>query len=378
MTLQRSTMIIAGLALLGAAGGFAYFIGAGESSSAQAASDVENSAQQNGPPPAVVQVSETVVAKLAPLSEAPGSVVSVRDSLIAAATIGKIEWVEEIGAEVEKGAVIARIDGADAQFARDTSATDVQRLKSRADYLGRLYQRFESLGDEAGESEASLDEMRSNRDEAQQNLERARVSLRQAEMEVERTQVRAPFAGRIVSQQIQIGEFANPGSAIVRLVDTNKLEITAQAPATLLNNVKAGDAITVSNGTIDIKASVRAIVPVGDQISRTLELRLALPATDWHIGSAVRVHLPTSLPRTVIATHRDALVLRANRISVFTIDEEDKAKRIDVELGTAEGDLIEIIGEVKAGQKLVIRGGERLRDGQTVKIVDPATNSTTS
>ena len=369
MTPKRSTIIIAGIAILAVAGGVAYFTGAKDGSSAQAASG--GGGPQGGPPPAVVHVTEAVSADLAPLSEAPGSVVSVRDSLIAAATAGKIEWVEEVGAEVEEGAVIARIDKADAEFAHDTNAAEVRRLASRAAYLARLYDRFESLGDESGESEASLDEMRVNRDEARQTLQRARVALRQAETNLERTEVRAPFAGRIVSREIQVGEYANPGAPIARLVDTQTLEVTAQAPAALLNNVKAGDRVRVSNGNVEIKAPVRAIVPVGNEISRTLELRLALGETDWHIGSAVRVHLPTAAARTVIAGHRDALVLRANRVSVFTIDEENKAKQIDVELGSAEGDLIELVGDIKPGDQLVIRGGERLRDGQTVEIREP-------
>jgi hypothetical protein len=117
-----------------------------------------------------------------------------------------------------------------------------------------------------------------------------------------------------------------------------------------------------------MKAKVRAVVPIGDTISRTLELRLVLPKTDWHIGSAVQVSLPRSAPKRVVAIDRDALVLRADRISVFVVGEDNTAKQVDVELGATEGDLIEVIGDIKAGDKVVIRGGERLRDGQKVVI----------
>ncbi len=368
----RSTLIIAGTIFLAAAGGGAYFLGIQNTNSAQAANNDAGEDSGGGPPPAIVYVEEAVSTELAPLSEAPGSVVSVRDSLIAAATSGKIDWVEEVGAEVDEGAVIARIDPADARFARDAAASDVEQAEARAAYLARLYQRFEDLGDEGGESESSLDEMRTNRDEAEQTLARARATLRQAQTTLARTEVRAPFAGRVVSQEIQIGEFATPGAPVIRLVDTRTLEVTAQVPAALLNNVSAGDEIAIRNGETTVRAPIRAIVPVGDEVSRTLELRVALADPRWHIGSAVRVYLPTAARKTVIAAHRDALVLRADRISVFTIDEENKAKQIDVELGAADGDLIELIGDITAGQRLVIRGGERLRDGQTVEIADPA------
>lgn len=361
--------VIAGVAIgaLAIAGGGAYLTGMFKGSDAKAAT-ADASAAPQGPPPAVVQVAEAVQTELAPLSEAPGSVVSLRDSLVAAATSGKVVWVADVGVEVEEGGVIARLDPADAKFARDESAADVRRLTSRAEYLDKLYDRYEGLGEESGESAATLDSMKADREDARANLARARAALERAETNLARTEVRAPFAGRIVDQQTQIGEYAQPGAPIARLVDTHHLEVTAQAPAALLKSIKPGDEITLAYGAETMKAPIRAVVPVGNEVSRTLEIRIALPETAWNIGSAVRVSLPTTAPKSVTAAHRDALVLRADRISVYIIDDEMKAKRVDVELGAAEGELIEVIGEVKPGDKLVIRGGERLRDGQAVTI----------
>ena len=364
---MKRKMIIAGAAgaFLVAAGAAAFVFGSNTGVTADAA---EGAQAEQGPPPAAVAVASVERRSLAPRSEAPGSVVSTRDSLVSAATTGKIEWVAEIGAEVEAGDVIARIEAADAEFARDDSAAEVRRLQARADYLNSLYERFSGLGEDAGESEAALDEMRSNRDEGLQGLAQAQVAQRRAQINLDRTEVVAPFAGRVVSQETQIGEYANPGTELIRLVDTRRLEVTARAPAHLARNIAAGDVIDVMSGAEAVKAEVRAIVPVGDALSRMLELRLELPETVWYIGAAVRVSLPSSEARVVTAVPRDALVLRADRISVFVISEENAARRVDVELGTAEGDFIEVIGDVKAGDSVVIRGGERLRDGQSVTI----------
>lgn len=354
-------------AFLIAAGAVAFYYGSNAGAKADAAEAQPQQAMQ-GPPPAPVAVAKAEERALAPHSETPGSIVSTRDSLVAAATSGKIEWVAEVGVEVEEGDIIAHIDSDDARLTRDDSAAEVERLKARADYLDSLYQRYVSLGDEAGESEASLDQMRANRDEAVQALKRAEVALRRAEINLARTDVRAPFAGRVVSQETQVGEFANPGAQLVRLVDTRRLEVTARTPAGLARNIAAGDLIEVLNGAEKLKAKVRAIVPVGDALSRMLELRLELPETSWYIGSAVRVSLPAAQARTVTAVPRDALVLRADRVSVFVINQEGKAERVDVELGSAEGDFIEVIGDVEPGDQVVIRGGERLREGQPVTI----------
>lgn len=361
-------IILAGAAgaILIAAGTAAFVFGNNVGANADAA-ESETAARQ-GPPPAAVAVASAERKQLAPQSEAPGSVVSLRDSRVAAATSGKIEWVANVGAEVEEGEIIARIESADAKFTRDDSAAQVERLRSRAEYLDSLYKRYVGLGEEAGESEATLDEMRANRDEAFQAVVQAEVALRRAEINLARTEVKAPFTGRVVSQETQVGEFANPGTEIVRLVDTHKLEVTARAPASLARNISPGETIKVANGPDILEGVVRAVVPVGDERSRMLELRLELPETSWYIGSAVRVSLPATAPRMVTAVPRDALVLRADRVSVFVIGEDNTAKRIDVELGAAEGDFIEVTGEINPGDSVVIRGGERLRDGQPVTI----------
>lgn len=369
--MNRKILLSGGAAfILVAAGTMAFVYGNNIGAGADAA---EGSAEApQGPPPAAVAIAKAELRSLAPRSEVPGSVVSMRDSLVAAATAGKIEWVADVGVEVEEGDVIARIEAADAEFTRDDSVAQVKRLTARADYLDSLYNRFLDLGEEAGESQATLDEMRSNRDEAVQAVRQAEVAMRRAQINLARTEVKAPFAGRVVSQETQVGEFANSGSGLVRLVDTNRYEVTARAPASLARNVETGQAIRVASGGDTMDAIVRAVVPVGDDRSRMLELRLELPDTAWYIGSAVRVSLPAAQARNVTAVPRDALVLRAERVSVYVINEDNAAERIDVELGSAEGDFIEIIGDVEPGDSVVIRGGERLRDGQSVTISELA------
>ncbi len=334
----------------------------------QPKADAAEATAPQGPPPAPVRIAEAVMTDLAPHAGAPGSVVSMSDSQIAAATPGPIVWVAEIGAEVAKGEVIARIDPADAAASRDEARADIGRLAARADQLAKLVARYEGLGEDGGESEATIDELRANRDAARHDLARARVTLRRAETALERTDVKAPFAGRIVARQTDVGEFVSPGAPLMRLVNTEDLEVAARAADSLLASVSPGDVITVKNGEETVEAPVRAVVPVGDEQTRTLEVRLGLPETGWRVGAAVEVRLPRTAKKRVVAVHRDALILRADRVSVFVVGADDIAKQVDVELGAADGDLIEAIGEIKAGDRIVIRGGERLRDGQKVVV----------
>jgi len=85
-------------------------------------------------------------------------------------------------------------------------------------------------------------------------------------------------------------------------------------------------------------------------------------------GHAVRVSIPVSRPRKVTAVPRDALVIRQKNLSVYRVNGDNIAEFVAVELGLARDELIEVRGDVAVGDRVVIRGNERLRPGQTVSI----------
>jgi len=66
---------------------------------------------------------------------------------------------------------------------------------------------------------------------------------------------------------------------------------------------------------------------------------------------------------------RDALVLRHNGSFVFRINTENKAERIEVEIGDSSGELVSVSGALAEGDRVAIRGAENLREGADVKII---------
>jgi Fe2+ transport system protein FeoA len=140
--------------------------------------------------------------------------------------------------------------------------------------------------------------------------------------------------------------------------------------------VRAGDSLLLRINDREVQSTVRALVDAGDERSRLLELRVALPENGFTVGQPLRVALPTALAKQVLAVPRDALVLRRDGASVYRITADNKAERVVVQLGMASGDLVEVIGGLQPGDRVVIRGGERLRPGAAVQILDaPATGA---
>lgn len=324
---------------------------------------------QDGPPPAQVAVAEAVETDMAPVVDMPGTIVSRSDSRIAAAIAGAVTWIADVGASVDEGDIIAKIDDRDWVLDLKDRQADIERLEARLAYLSRQAERIRELAARGNSPQSRLDEAITDRDSTAQELAQARVALARTEVNVARTTVRAPFSGRVVERLAGQGEYASAGTEMVRLVDTRNLEVRAQIPVTLADTLSAGQSVTVQadGGRVE-GAPIRTLVPVGDEISRTLELRVTAPANAWLVGTAVRVGLPSGQTRRVVAVPRDALVLRPGAVYVYVVGDENKARRISVATGAAEGELIEVDGDLKAGEKVIIRGGERLRPGQLVDI----------
>jgi hypothetical protein len=86
------------------------------------------------------------------------------------------------------------------------------------------------------------------------------------------------------------------------------------------------------------------------------------------IGSPVRVALPNGEPRQLVAVPRDALVLRGSEIFVLRVTADNVVEKISVNTGIGLGSLVEVIGDVSGGDRVITRGAERLQPGQSVVV----------
>lgn len=328
--------------------------------------DEAGASAQSSQPPAAVVVASVTKMTMEPHTILPGTVLSMSDSVIASETTGKVLSVALVGDIVKLGDTLAQIDPENAKQLLAQRAAAVARLSSLYQYHKDYFARVNLEESKLGIPEIGIAELRSNMETAKADMQSAQAALSSAELNLSRTYIKAPFSGRVVSQSIQQGEYAQIGSPVVRLVDTENLEVSARVPAALVQPIEPGSLLEISGTGKEIKAPLRALVPVGDAISRTMELRVELVNSGLLVGSAVRVRLPSAQAKEVVAIPRDAVILRTNAQYIFVVDQNGVASRRDVELGFAQGTMIEAIGDIAVGDTVIIRGGERLRDGQTV------------
>lgn len=325
-------------------------------------------ARAQDPTPAPVKISLAEIRSMASTVMAPGTVVSRQDAALAAEVAGRLTSVADVGAEVEQGDVIARIDDHRLRLLLKENEATIRRLEASLSYSEKQLDRQRRLASQNIAAMNALDEIEAQRDMTAQDLVQARVAREQTLYEIENSSIRAPFGGRIVERYRDAGEYIPLGGEVVRLVDTRNIEVRAQAPLSVAAHVREGMEVSVKEGNRERRSPIRAVIPVGDERSRMIEIRIALDGADWVIGSAVRVSLPEEEPVEVVAVPRDALVLRQNAIFVFRLNDDDTVDQVAVTTGIGNGSFIEVQGEIRGGDPVVVRGAERLQSGQRVMV----------
>ena len=321
-----------------------------------------------GPPPAPVVVATAESRMLAPVTWYPGTVISRNRARIAAEVEGRLEWVAEVGTVIAEGELVARLDDA---LLRQSLAGDeavVARERARLTYLDAQVKRLDKLVTQKTATRSRLEEAVAERDITRSEVRAARARAALTRERLERTRIKAPFGGIVTERLRQNGEWAESGETVVQLVDVRSLEVQTWIPIAALEFVREGSELELQANPSETTGKIRTIVPVGDNRSRLYELRLGFDGQTWPVGQDVRVAIPTAAARAVVAIPRDALVLRRGGAAVYRVDGKGLADRVAVTPGIAHGELIEVDG-ISAGDRVVIRGGERLRPGQPVKIV---------
>ena len=321
-----------------------------------------------GPPPAPVVVAVAESRMLAPVTWYPGTVISRNHARVAAEVEGRLRWVAEVGTAIAEGEVVARLDDA---LLRQSLAEDeaaVARERARLTYLDAQVKRLRTLVTQNTATRSRLEEAVAERDVARSELSAARARVALTRERLERTRIKAPFGGIVTERMRHGGEWAGSGESVVRIVDAGALEVQIWIPVAALAFVREGSELALETNPGKATGEVRTIVPVGDNRSRLYDLRVGIDGRSWPVGQDVRAAVPTAAPRTVTAIPRDALVLRRGGAAVYRVDSNGLADRVTVTPGIAQGDLIEV-DNIAPGDRVVTRGGERLRPGQPVAVM---------
>ncbi|QPB84014.1 efflux RND transporter periplasmic adaptor subunit [Pseudoalteromonas rubra] len=312
-----------------------------------------------------------------------GTLHGKRDMVITAGVSGRLQYVAEPGLEVAQGDVLVRMDTLPLELEKARQLEMLKRARVNLRFQKQELARLTELAKTSSAAASQVDKVQNAHDLVLSDIALAQVELRVIEDQLNRATVTAPFSGIISKRYHRAGRDVSRADELLNLVDIHQLEARLYVPVKYLSYVRTGQFLPVSAGNLDAPqtttAQVSAVIPATDPRSQTFEVRAMLDQPGesenqqhWAVGQLVDVSVPLAASDRALLVNRDALILRKQGIHVVKIDASNTATQIPVTVGQGQGQQVAITPkpnhQLIAGDRVAVRGAERLTDGQEVEV----------
>jgi multidrug efflux pump subunit AcrA (membrane-fusion protein) len=374
--------------------------------------------------PEVVQVTTAaaITRELPRYTEATGSLAADEQTDVAPNVSGRVVAVGvDLGSYVQRGAVLVRLDDADARLRltqlqaqaaqaqsgvrqaeariglRPNQAFDVNRVaevgaaRVALELAEKQLRRFERLVESGDVSRSSYDQQRAQRDQLQQQYEAALSAARQnyagiataraaanaAEAQVAQARkaisdvvVHAPISGYVADRPADLGEYVTPSSKVATIVRTNPLRLRIDIPEQLIASVTPGQSVSILTSAYADRAFAGRIARISPNLtaaSRTLTVEAQVENGEGLLKpgqfATVRISQPAGAPAVLIPAR--AVRTEQDVSRVFVIKDGRVQERV-VQLGQAEGELVEVKNGISTDELVATSNVETLKDGAAV------------
>ena len=190
--------------------------------------------------PQVIPVSVEQLGDLRVARElrAPATVLSLNSTVITSELTALIEEVlVDVGSSVEKNAVLVRLDSDNARLALAQARTRLDAIDAQIIHSQQRLARAEELFTSEFISDDELIGRQTELAVLQADHQGQLVAIQIAELALARTHIRAPFDANVVQRQAQVGNYAQPGTQLLKLVQTDQREVDAELDPRYANHV---------------------------------------------------------------------------------------------------------------------------------------------
>jgi RND family efflux transporter MFP subunit len=224
------------------------------------------------------------------------------------------------------------------------------------------YDRIKRLFDEKAATQMEMDQ-------ATLGLKTAEAGMNAAKAMESYTTITAPISGRIVEKRINLGEMALPGQPILKIEDNRNLRLEVTVREQDLRYIQTGRPVIVQIDAIpgkDIKAYVEQVVPAADIRTHSFVVKIDVPSDKSLITGMYGKALFSIGKREAILVPKTAIVDMSGITGVYIVSAEGNAVFQMVQIGEIQGDSIEALTGLKAGDRVVVSKHDARLDGRKV------------
>lgn len=251
-----------------------------------------------------------------PERSAQAQVVSLNESKLAAELAARIvRLAVEPGQRIARGALVAELDCRDFQLAAERAEAGRNASEAHARLAELQHARTLKLATEGFVSKDALDSQRAGLDASRADVAVNVAALKTAQAALAKCRVRAPFPAIVLERLAQEGEMAMPGTPLVSLLDTSRIELRAEVQQADAGSLKSARKINLVTHEGRYPLRLVRLSPALLKASRMVEARLRFKAAGAPAGSSARI-LWTSPEMHVPARF---LAQRQGKLGVFVV-----------------------------------------------------------
>jgi len=333
------------------------------------------------PPPATpVSVATVAERQVNIWDEYSGRLEAVQRVDVRSRVAGAVQSVHfREGALVKAGDLLVTIDPAPYQAAADGAAADVAAAQARLNFTRSEQARAQRLWDDHAIAERELDERKNAGQEADARLRASSAALQTARLNLGYTQVRAPVAGRIGRVEVTVGNLvaAGPGAPVLTtLVSVSPIYASFDADEQALDRTGARAAqgnIAVRMGTAGqedtpYSGKLQLVDNQVDARSGTVRVRAVFDNADGLLvpGQFARIRMGHSKTSNALLVSERAVGTDQSKKYVMVVGADNKTEYREVKLGAPIDGLRVVDSGLKAGERIVVNGLQRVRPGSVV------------
>jgi RND family efflux transporter MFP subunit len=323
-----------------------------------------------GPPPSLVTVAEVQAGTVSPQAEFLGTVYYVEVSDVAAEVAGIVEAVRiEDGQRVKSGQPLVELRTDLLAKRLEATRSSHQQVLAELEVAKIEFSRKEKLFEKGSISEQSYDDNRFRARALERRADSLNAEVERIELEIKKALIRAPFDGVVIKRSVDRGEWIAEGRTVAVLARDDVIDIMVEVPESYIRQVRSEGKVRVRIDGTDLDGTVTALIPRGDVATRNFPIKIRAANHQSFIeGMSAAVWLPTAKTQSAFIVSRDALISSSGRMVVFVV-QDSKVRALPVTVIAYEGADVGIAAEgLKEGMQVVVKGNERLRDGQEVVV----------
>lgn len=280
----------------------------------------------------------------------------------------------DVGANVKKGTVLARIDPTDQSLGVDAARSAVAAARADFERARTDEARFRDLLERGLTTRANYLAQQTATKTAQSRLEQATADLRLNEQKLGYTTLRADQDGVVTRVMAEEGSVVSPGQRVMSIARTGEFEAVFDVPDGRIDEIRGqSDAqiALLSAPLARYPARVREISPSADPVTRTYQVKVSIPNPPWNLrlGMNVVVTLPQRGESSGVSLPATALFQKDNGTGVWVVKPDLTLELRPVDVERYDSDNVVVRTGVKRGDRVVTAGVHRLSVGEKVRLL---------